>query len=49
MHAFVSDPPDLRVALVLGLGGGLRAFALAVALSIHDDRSSAGRAANGSR
>jgi hypothetical protein len=40
----VSDSPDLGAALALGLGGGLRAFAPAVALSIHGRGPLAGRA-----
>lgn len=31
----MSDPPDLGAALALGLGGGLRSFAPAVALAVH--------------
>jgi uncharacterized membrane protein len=40
----VSDPPDLGAALALGLGGGLRAFAPAVALAVHGRGPFAGRA-----
>jgi uncharacterized membrane protein len=40
----VSDRPDLGAALVMGLGGGLRAFAPAVGLAVHDRRPFAGRA-----
>jgi uncharacterized membrane protein len=40
----VSDPPDLRAALALGLGGGLRAFAPPVALAVHGRGPLAGRA-----
>jgi uncharacterized membrane protein len=39
----VSDSRDLRGALVLGLGGGLRAFAPAVALTVHHHGPFAGR------
>jgi uncharacterized membrane protein len=39
----VSDPPDLGAALALGLGGGLRAFAPAVALAVHGRGPLAGR------
>jgi uncharacterized membrane protein len=39
----VSDPADLGAALALGLGGGLRAFAPAVALAFHDGGPLAGR------
>jgi uncharacterized membrane protein len=31
----VSDPPDLGAALAMGLGGGMRSFAPAVALAVH--------------
>jgi uncharacterized membrane protein len=31
----VSDSPDLGAALVMGVGGGLRSFAPAVALAVH--------------
>ena len=31
----MSDPPDLGAALAMGVGGGLRAFAPAVALAVH--------------
>ena len=31
----MSDPPDLFAALAIGLGGGLRAVAPAVALAVH--------------
>jgi uncharacterized membrane protein len=31
----VNDPPDLGAALLMGLGGGLRSFAPAVALAVH--------------
>ena len=40
----MSDPPDLGAALALGLGGGLRAFAPAVALAVHGRGPFAGRA-----
>jgi uncharacterized membrane protein len=40
----VSDPPDLGAALAMGLGGGLRAFAPAVALGVHGRGPLAGRA-----
>jgi uncharacterized membrane protein len=40
----VSDPTDLGAALALGLGGGLRAFAPAVAFSIHGRGPLAGNA-----
>jgi uncharacterized membrane protein len=40
----VSDPPDLAAALAIGLGGGLRAFAPAVALAVHGRGPLAGRA-----
>jgi hypothetical protein len=39
----VSDPPDLGAALRMGLGGGLRAFAPAVALAAHGRGPLAGR------
>jgi uncharacterized membrane protein len=38
----VSDPPDLGAALAIGLGGGLRSFAPAVALATHTRRPFAG-------
>jgi uncharacterized membrane protein len=38
-----SDPPDLRAALALGLGGGLRSFAPAVALTLDGRGPLAGR------
>ena len=40
----MSDPADLGAALALGLGGGLRAFAPAVALAVHGRGPFAGRA-----
>jgi uncharacterized membrane protein len=40
----VSDRPDLAAALAMGLGGGLRAFAPAVALAVHRREPLAGRA-----
>ncbi len=40
----MSDPPDLGAALTIGLGGGLRAFAPAVALAVHGRGPLAGRA-----
>jgi uncharacterized membrane protein len=40
----VSDPSDLAAALALGLGGGLRALAPAVALAVHERAPLAGRA-----
>jgi uncharacterized membrane protein len=40
----VSDPPDLRAALAIGLGGGLRSFAPTVALTVHDRGPFAGHA-----
>ena len=40
----MSDPPDLGAALALGLGGGLRAFAPAVALVVHGRGPLVGRA-----
>jgi uncharacterized membrane protein len=40
----VGDPPDLGAALAMGLGGGLRSFAPAVALAIHGRGPLAGRA-----
>ena len=40
----MSDRPDLGAALAMGLGGGLRAFAPAVGLAVHDTRPFAGRA-----
>jgi len=40
----VSDPPDLAAALALGLGGGLRTFAPAVALAVHGRGPLTGRA-----
>jgi uncharacterized membrane protein len=40
----VSDPPDLGAALAMGLGGGLRAFAPAVALTVHGRGPLTGRA-----
>jgi uncharacterized membrane protein len=40
----VSDPSDLGAALALGLGGGLRALAPAVALGVHERAPFAGRA-----
>jgi uncharacterized membrane protein len=40
----VSDPPDLGAALALGLGGGLRAFAPAVAFAAHGRGPLDGRA-----
>jgi uncharacterized membrane protein len=44
IQAVVSDPPDLGAALAMGLGGGLRSFAPAVALAVHGRRPFAGRA-----
>jgi hypothetical protein len=35
IRGVVSDPPDLGAALAMGLGGGLRSFAPAVALAVH--------------
>lgn len=35
IQGVVSDHPDLRAALAMGLGGGLRTFAPAVALAVH--------------
>jgi uncharacterized membrane protein len=40
----VSDPPDLGAALAFGLGGGLRALAPVVALTVHGRGPRAGRA-----
>jgi uncharacterized membrane protein len=40
----VSDRPDLGSALALGLGGGLRTFAPAVAFAVHGRGPLAGRA-----
>jgi uncharacterized membrane protein len=40
----VSDPPDLGAALAMGLGGGLRSFAPAMALAVHGRVPFAGRA-----
>jgi hypothetical protein len=40
----VSDSRDLGAALALGLGGGLRAFAPAVAFAVHGRGRLAGRA-----
>jgi uncharacterized membrane protein len=40
----VSDRPDLGAALAMGLGGGLRAIAPAVALTVHGRGPLAGRA-----
>jgi uncharacterized membrane protein len=40
----VSDSPDLGAALAMGLGGGLRSFAPAVALAVHRREPFAGRA-----
>jgi uncharacterized membrane protein len=40
----MSDPRDLGAALAMGLGGGLRSFAPAVALAVHDRRPLIGRA-----
>jgi uncharacterized membrane protein len=40
----VSDPSDLGAALALGLGGGLRTFAPAVALAVHKRAPLAGPA-----
>jgi uncharacterized membrane protein len=39
----VSDPADLGAALAIGLGGGLRSFAPAVALTVHDRGPLTGR------
>ena len=39
----MSDPPDLRAALAMGLGGGLRSFAPPVALAVHGRGPLAGR------
>lgn len=38
----MTDSPDLGAALAMGLGGGLRSFAPAVALAVHDRRPLAG-------
>jgi uncharacterized membrane protein len=40
----MGDPPDLGAALLLGLGGGLRAFAPAAALAVHGRGPLHGRA-----
>ena len=40
----MSDSPDLGAALAMGLGGGLRSFAPAVALAVHRRGPFAGRA-----
>jgi uncharacterized membrane protein len=40
----VSYPPNLGAALAIGLGGGLRSFAPAVALTLHGRGPLAGRA-----
>ncbi len=40
----MNDPPDLGAALALGVGGGLRAFAPAVAFAVHGRGPLAGRA-----
>jgi uncharacterized membrane protein len=40
----MSDPSDLRAALALGVGGGLRTFAPEVALAVHGRGPLAGRA-----
>jgi uncharacterized membrane protein len=39
----VSEPSDLRAALALGLGGGLRSFAPPVALAVHGRGPLSGR------
>ncbi len=39
----MSDPRDLGAALAMGLGGGLRSFAPAVALAVHGHGPLAGR------
>ncbi len=39
----MSDPPDLGAALAMGLGGGLRAFAPAVAFAVHGRGPLSGR------
>ncbi len=39
----MSDPPDLGAALAMGVGGGLRTFAPAVALAVHGRGPLAGR------
>jgi uncharacterized membrane protein len=44
IYGLVSDSPDLGAALAMGLGGGLRAFAPAVALAVHGHGPFAGRA-----
>jgi hypothetical protein len=44
VQAVVTDRPDLGAALALGVGGGLRAFAPAVALAVHRRGPFAGRA-----
>jgi uncharacterized membrane protein len=40
----VSDSPDLGAALAIGLGGGMRSFAPAAALALHDRGPFTGRA-----
>lgn len=40
----VSDSPDLGAAIAIGLGGGMRSFAPAVALGVHRRAPFAGRA-----
>jgi hypothetical protein len=40
----MSDRPDLGAALAIGLGGGLRSFAPAMALAVHGRGPFAGRA-----
>jgi uncharacterized membrane protein len=40
----VSNPPDLGAALAIGLGGGMRSFAPAVALAVHGRGPLSGRA-----
>jgi hypothetical protein len=44
IRALVSNQPDLGAALAMGLGGGLRSFAPAVALAVHGRGPLAGRA-----
>ena len=40
----MNDPPDLGAALALGVGGGLRGLAPAVAFAVHGRGPLAGRA-----
>jgi uncharacterized membrane protein len=43
LKGIVSEPRDLGAALAIGLGGGLRSFAPAVALAVHGRGPLAGR------